>query len=371
MTLDLSLLPDGGVSWLDASGDHADIVLSTRIRLARNLEGYAFTNRARDGERLRVLAQVREAAGGITEMAHSVLVRVDELSLDDRLLLHERHLVSKELAGLPSAASGLNPADARGTVRSGAAVFLSGNVGVMVNEEDHLRIQALHSGFELSEAYAAAERLDREMGRLVPFAFHPEFGYLTACPTNTGTGMRASVLIHLPGLVLTKEIGKVLAGLQQMGLTYRGLYGEGSEVVGNFFQISNQMTLGRSEDELLDQLMRVVRHVIGQEEEARRVLLRDAGYIIEDKLWRAYGTLRYARSLTFDEAMNYLSGVRLAVGLKLMSGLSVYTLNKLLIFSQSAHLALAEGRTLSESEANLARARYVRQALANETGING
>ena len=361
MSLDLSLLPDGGVSWLDASGENADIVLSTRIRLARNLEGFAFTSRARDGERLRVLAQLREATGTVPAMAHSVLLRVDELPLDDRLLLHERHLVSKELAGL----------DPQHPVRSGAAVFLSGDVGVMVNEEDHLRIQALQSGFELSEAYAAAERLDREIGSRVPFAFHQEFGYLTACPTNTGTGMRASVLIHLPGLVLTKEIGKVLAGLQQMGLTYRGLYGEGSEVVGNFFQISNQTTLGKSEEDLLEHLMRVVRHVIEREEEARRVLLRDAGYIIEDKLWRAYGTLRYARSLTFDEAMNYLSGVRLAVGLKLISGLSVYTLNKLLIFSQSAHLAQAEGRTLTESDANLARARYVRQALATESGMNG
>ncbi len=361
MSLDLSMLPDGGVSWLDASGEHADIVLSTRIRLARNLEGFAFTSRARDGERLRVLSQVRDATGSVPSMTHSVLVRVDELTLEERQLLHERHLVSKELAGL----------DPQHPVRTGAAVFLSGDVGVMVNEEDHLRIQALQSGFEPSEAYAAAERLDREIGRQVPFAFHNEFGYLTACPTNTGTGMRASVLIHLPGLVLTKEIGKVLAGLQQMGLTYRGLYGEGSEVVGNFFQISNQTTLGRSEDELLDHLMRVVRHVIEREEEARRVLLRDAGYIIEDKLWRAYGTLRFARSLTFDEAMNYLSGVRLAVGLKLMSGLSVYTLNKLLIFSQSAHLAQAEGRSLTESEANLARARYVRQALATESGMNG
>src|SRR5438874_411913 len=149
------------------------------------------------------------------------------------------------------------------------------------------------------------------------------------------------------------------------------MYGEGSEVVGNFFQISNQTTLGRSEGELLDYLVRVVRHVIEREEEARRVLLRDAGFIIEDKLWRAYGTLRYARSLTFDEAMNFLSGVRLAVGLKLINGLSVYTLNKLLIFSQSAHLSHAEGRPLTESEANLARARYVRQALEEEAGTVG
>jgi protein arginine kinase len=361
MTIDLSLLPDGGVGWLDASGQHADIVLSTRIRLARNVEGYAFTAKARDGERLRVLTQVREAVGEIPEVEDSVLYRLDDLTAGDRALLHERHLVSKELAGL----------DAQHPLRSGAAVFLSDGLGVMVNEEDHLRLQALRSGFALQEAFAAIDRLDRNLGARLPYSFHAEFGFLTACPTNVGTGMRASVLIHLPGLVLTKEIGRVLAGLQQMGLTYRGLYGEGSEVVGNFFQISNQTTLGRSEDELLDQLLRVVGHVIEREEEARRVLLRDAGYIIEDKLWRAYGTLRYARSLTFDEAMNYLSGVRLAVGLKLVSGLSVYTLNKLLIFSQAAHLSYLEGRPLTESETNLSRARYVRKALEEEAGTVG
>jgi protein arginine kinase len=361
VTLDLSLLPDGGVSWLDASGEHPGIVLSTRIRLARNLEGFAFPGRARDGERLRVLSRVREAMDSMPSMRSHLLLRVDNLENEERLLLHERHLVSKELAGL----------DPQHPVRSGAAVFLGDGMGVMVNEEDHLRLQALRSGFALSEAFAGIERIDEELGSRVPFAYHEEFGFLTSCPTNTGTGMRASVLIHLPGLVLTKEIGKTLAGLQQMGLTYRGLYGEGSEVVGNFFQISNQTTLGRPEEEIIDQLMYVLRTVISREEDARRVLLRDAGYIIEDKLWRAYGTLRYARSLSFEEAMNYLSGVRLAVGLKLISGLSVYTLNKLLIFSQSAHLAYAEGKALTESEANLVRARYVRQLLADETGTNG
>ncbi|MDQ6887229.1 MAG: protein arginine kinase [Gemmatimonadota bacterium] len=361
MTIDLSLLPDGGVSWLDASGDQAGIVLSSRIRLARNLEGFAFSGRARDGERLRVLASVREAVQTTPAVQGSMLVRVDELPSEDRLLLHERHLVSRELAGL----------DPQHPVRSGAAVFLGDGLSVMVNEEDHLRLQALRSGFDLAEAYSAIERVDGELGRRMPYAWHEEFGFLTSCPTNAGTGLRASVLIHLPGLVLTKEIGKTLSGLQQVGLTYRGLYGEGSEVVGNFFQISNQTTLGRSEEDLLDHLNYVVRTVIGREEDARRVLLRDAGYIIEDKLWRAYGTLRYARSLTFEEAMNYLSGVRLAVGLKLISGLSVYTLNKLLIFSQSAHLAYTEGRSLTEGEANLVRARYVRQALADESGTHG
>lgn len=356
--LDLSLLPDGGVGWLDASGANADVVISTRMRLARNVSGYAFTGRAREGERLRMLAQVRDALGGVPALRGSVLVRLEDVSPQDRQLLHERHLISKELAGL----------DPQHPLRSGAAVFLGERVGLLVNEEDHLRLQSLQSGFAVSQAFEAVQRLDQELGSQVPYAFHREFGFLTACPTNVGTGLRASVLIHLPGLVLTKEIGKVLAGLQQMGLTYRGLYGEGSEVVGNFFQLSNQTTLGRSEDELQDLLVRVVRHVIAREEDARRVLVRDAGYIMEDKLWRAYGTLRYARSLSFEEAMNFLSGVRLAVGLKLISGLSVYTLNKLLIFAQSAHLSRLEGRTLTEAEANLSRAKYVRQALMSEGG---
>ena len=360
MSIDLSLLPDGGVSWLDASGENADIVISTRIRLARNVAGFPFAGRARDGERLRILSAVRDAVHQSQSTRDMQLMRVDELAADDRRLLHERHLVSKELAGL----------DPQHPVRSGAAVFLGDGLGVMVNEEDHLRMQAMRSGFSLPAAFSAVERAETELGGQVPYAYHEEFGFLTSCPTNTGTGMRASVLIHLPGLVLTKEISKVLAGLQHVGLTYRGLYGEGSEVVGNFFQISNQTTLGRSEEELLEDLSRVIRLLIQREEEARRVLLRDAGYIIEDKLWRAYGTLRYARSLSFDEAMNFLSGVRLAVGLKLITGLSVYTLNKLLIFSQSAHLAHAEGRALSESESNLVRARYVREALAAEAGTS-
>jgi len=359
--IDLSMLPDRGAGWLDASGDQSDIVLSTRIRLARNVSGYSFTPRARDGERLRILAQVKDAAATVPSLSDCMLIRVDELPTDDRLLLHEHHLVSRELAGI----------DAQQPLRSGAAVFLSSDVSVMVNEEDHLRIQSLKSGFATASAFASADRLEKELGRRVSYAFHPEFGFLTACPTNTGTGMRASVLIHLPGLVLTKEISKVLAGLQQMGLTYRGLYGEGSEVVGNFFQVSNQTTLGRSEEELLDHLTRVVAHVIEREQEARRVLLRDAKYIIEDKLWRSYGTLRYARSLSFEEAMNYLNNVRLAVGLKLISGLSVYTLNKLLIFSQTAHLAYLEGAVLSEKEANLARARHMRLALETEAGTSG
>lgn len=349
MSFDISLIPDGGAAWLDASGANSDIVISTRVRLARNVEGYAFTGRAREGERLRVLAQVRDAIGRIPALSNrtgsSMTIRVDELGSSDRALLYERHLISKDLKG------------------PGAALHIAGSASVMVNEEDHLRLQAMQSGFSIPQVFEQISDIDRDLGQQLPYAFHPEFGFVTACPTNVGTGLRASVLIHLPGLVLTKEIGKVLNGLQQMGLTYRGLYGEGSEVVGNFFQISNQTTLGRSENDLIDHLAGVVRLLIEKEEEARKVLVRDAGYILEDKLWRAYGTLRYARSLSFEEAMNLLSGVRLAVGLKLIDNLSVYTLNKLLVFSQPAHLAYVEGKKLDEDETSIARARFVRKTL--------
>src|SRR2546427_619866 len=199
-------------------------------------------------DRTAVLTRVEEASGASELLQGAVTIRLDQLERVDRQLLHERHLVSKELAGL----------DREARPRPGAALVVQGTVGVMVNEEDHLRLHGMRSGFALEDAYADLEGLDADLGRLLPFAFHPEFGYLTSCPTNAGTGLRASVLIHLPGLVLTKEVGKVLQGLAQVGLTFRGLYGEGSEVVGNFFQLSNQTTLGKSEDELLDHLGKIV-----------------------------------------------------------------------------------------------------------------
>jgi protein arginine kinase len=353
MTFDPESLPGGGLGWMDGSGEESAVVVSSRVRLARNVEGYAFSGRSREGERLRVFSQIRDALATAPATQDGVLVRVDQLKPTDRLLLHERHVVSKELAAL----------DVESEPRSGSAVFVGRDFSIMVNEEDHLRIQALRSGLDLERAFSDARDIDIEMGQRLPFAFHREFGFLTACPTNAGTGLRASVLVHLPALVLTKEIGRVLVGLQQVGLTYRGLYGEGSEVIGNLFQISNQTTLGRSEQDLLDYLQDIVRHVIEKEVEARKVLLRDAEYILEDKLWRAYGTLRYARSLSFEEAMNLLSGVRLAIGLKLIDGLSVYNLNELLVFTQLAHLAQREGRVLTEDEAGAVRATLVRETL--------
>jgi protein arginine kinase len=350
---------DAGLEWLDASGDHAPIVLSTRIRLARNLQGHAFGGRARLNDRTAVLRKVRDSLGASGTLRDATVQELDALAPRSGRLLLERRLISRELLGEGEGARGNGV---------GAAVVLADRapLSVMVNEEDHLRIQVLLSGLELAEAWNRVDLLDEELGQHLSYAYHPEFGFLTSCPTNVGTGLRASVLLHLPGLVLTKEIGKVLQGLSQMGLTFRGLFGEGSEVVGNFFQISNQVTLGKSEEQLVDHLDEVVRRVIGYEGEARRVLLRDAGAVTEDKVWRAYGLLRHARSLSFEELMNLLSGVRLGVGLKLLPGLSVYPLNKIMMFTQSAHLEEAAGRDLSPAESDAHRAAYVRGILQDE-----
>jgi protein arginine kinase len=359
--IDLTLLPDGGMAWLEASGPGSHLVVSTRVRLARNLRGHRFATRTDSREREAILAEVEKASGASNGLARAVNFRIDRLDREDRLLLHERHLVSRELAAQEPGAR----------VRVGSGLLVQDQASVMVNEEDHLRLQALRSGFALGATWDLVATLDAELGQRLAFAFHSEFGYLTSCPTNVGTGLRASVLVHLPGLVLTKEINKILQALTQVGLTFRGLYGEGSEVVGNLFQLSNQTTLGKSEPELLDQLGTLVGQVMEKEERARQILLRDATSILEDKVWRAYGLLRYARSLTFEEAMNLLSGVRLGVGLGLIPNVGMYALNKLLVFTQPGHLAAAHGRGLRDEELPVRRALYVRQVLEAEVGRGG
>lgn len=355
----MNQLNESGLGWLDASGEHPDIVLSTRIRLARNLQGYAFGGQARVNDRLAVLEQVKKGRARIPSMESSDLRELGTLAPRERMLLLERRLASRDLFG----ESGPD-----GATR-GAGIVLSSEspFSVMVNEEDHLRLQVLLSGLRLRDAWGFLDTLDDEMGHELPYAYHHEFGFLTSCPTNVGTGLRASVLMHLPGLVLTKEIGKVLQGLAQVGLTFRGLYGEGSEVVGNFFQVSNQTTLGKSEEDLVDHLDRIVRQVIQYEQQARQILLRDAGGVTEDKIWRAYGLLRFARSLSFEEFMNLLSGVRLGVSLKLLPGPRVRSLNRIMMFAQPAHLEEAAGRDLSPAESDAHRATLVRRLFAADT----
>ncbi len=354
---EFSAARDSGLSWLDASGEHAGIVLSTRVRLARNLQGHAFGPRARVNDRLAVFSQIDDARARVPLLAHAEIRDISTLSERLRRVLLERRLVSRELVGDGETAPG------KGT---GLVLSPDDPLSVMINEEDHLRLQSLLSGLRLKDAWSLLDSLDEQLGAEVPYAFHPEFGFLTSCPTNVGTGLRASVLVHLPALVLTKEIGKVLQALSQVGLTFRGLYGEGSEVVGNFFQLSNQTTLGKSEEDLVDHLDRMVRQVIHFETQARQVLLRDAGAVTGDKIWRAYGLLRYARALSFEELMNLLSGVRLGIGLKLLPGLRVYSLNKIMTFAQGAHLEEAAGRPLTSEERDLHRAAYVRRILAAE-----
>lgn len=347
-------LEDRGLDWLEPGGRDCEIVLSTRVRLARNLQGFAFAVRAGADDRQRVLERVEDALTGDSLLDEPAMWKMRGLEAGRRNLLLERHLVSRDLIGAET-----------GEAPAGAALALAGrsSLGLMINEEDHLRLQTLCNGLQLEAAWQQVDELDDRIGSRLSYAFHHDFGFLTSCPTNVGTGLRASVLVHLPGLVLTKEIQKVLQGISQVGLTYRGLYGEGSEVVGNFFQVSNQTTLGKSEEELVDHLGKIVGQVIQYEKQARAVLLREASSVLEDKVWRAYGILRHARGLPFDELMNLLSGVRLGLTLKLLRTPRVETLNRMMIFAQAAHLEQAAGRTLDEADANTFRAERVREAL--------
>ncbi len=357
---DLQSMPDFGLGWLDASGPSHDVVLSTRVRIARNLQGYPFSVRAKPSDRAAILSAVTDVLERSAPLADGVIVEIDQLSERQQEILLERHLVSRELVG-------------EDTTPSSTALVASTHepVGLMINEEDHLRLQSLMSGFNPRQTWRVVDALDEELGGELPYAFHHEFGHLTSCPTNCGTGLRASVLIHLPGLVLTKEINKVLQGISQVGLTFRGLYGEGSEVVGNLFQVSNQTTLGKSEEDLIDHLQKIVAQVVDYEQQARSILLRDAPNVIEDKVWRAYGLLCHARALGFDEMMNLLSGVRLGISLKLLSGPSVYVLNRTMVFAQNAHLEEASDSSLSDGELDIQRAFYVRTALAEADASAG
>jgi protein arginine kinase len=236
-------------------------------------------------------------------------------------------------------------------------------LSVMVNEEDHLRLQAIRAGFQVNEAHedlrSIDERLDRELG----FAFSKDFGYLTACPTNVGTGMRASVMFHLPALVFTKQIDKVFAGVTKINLAVRGFYGEGTQASGDFFQISNQITLGLAEVDILNALGRIVPKIVAYEREVRSHLLDKDRLRLEDKIWRALGTLRVARSISSEETMDLLSSVRLGVNLGLLTDVDIETVNELFILTQPAHLQKLEKRELEPLERDVTRAEYIRDKL--------
>jgi len=334
--------------WLSGEGPHAELVLSTRVRLARNLHSVPFTHRARDEQLQGVLSSVASAAERSGVFHDGLMLRMTDLAPVDRQILVERHLVSHELG------DGARP---RGLIIA-PDERLS-----LINEEDHLRLQAMTSGFQLAESWTLADAADDELDQSLDFAFSDEIGFLTSCPTNAGTGLRASVLVHLPALVLLDQIQKVLKSIMQVGLNVRGFWGEHSEVMGNLFQISNQTTLGRSERESIDTLERVTRQILEQEERAREQMMRDARIQVEDKVWRAYGHLRYCRSIHAREVINLCSAVRLGVALGLPGLCPLHIVNELLVLAQPAHLQRKYGGELTPTERNVYRAQLVRERL--------
>jgi protein arginine kinase len=283
-------------------------------------------------------------------------VNLAPLSQLDRQLLVERQLISRELA---------NSDGPRGVAFAPNEI-----ISVMVNEEDHIRLQVIRSGFALDEAWQDADRLDDKLEEKVPYAFSEELGYLTACPTNVGTGLRASVMLHLPALVLVKQIEKVFRALQKINLAVRGLYGEGSRASGDFYQISNQVTLGKSETTIINDIRDVIPNIIAYERQARQTLTRENQAFVIDKVKRAFGTLKHATMMTSEETMDLLSSVRLGVNLGLIDDINISDVNELFIHTQPAHLQKILGKELDSEERNSERARFLRNRLRSMDSMN-
>ena len=353
MTID-HFLKNSVTSWMSNEGEHADIAMSTRIRLARNLAEYRFP-----------YAFSEEEAKKVDETVSSILINSDKegqesfsyIDIQDtpdikRQILVEKHLIS------PLLAQGEHP----GSV----LVSPDEELSVMINEEDHLRIQSLQPGFRLQEAYEKANGLDSLLETKLPYAFHEKYGYLTSCPTNTGTGMRASVMVHLPALTITRQIDRIIPAISRFGMVVRGSYGEGSEALGNVYQISNQTTLGKSEHEILQELENLTLQVIEQERRARNAVKEQSPSALEDRIYRSLGVLTHARLLSTEEAAKCLSDVRLGIDLDLIKNIDMSVLNELMIFMQPAFLQQYAERPLRPNERDRARADLFRERLSNE-----
>jgi protein arginine kinase len=338
-------------AWLSGKGEEALVVLSTRVRLARNVAGCRFPTSADTDTKKRVVSYFDSAMTRSKSLSEGKYFKAADITEIDRDFLIERHLIS--------------PTFLNGDISKALFIGQAERVSIMVNEEDHLRIQALSAGFDPQGSWEMATRYDSEIGKYLEYDYDHDFGFMTACPTNAGTGMRASVLIHLPGLVLTREIDKVISKITRSGLLVRGFYGEGSEVLGNLFQVSNQNTLGISEIEILNQISRVTREIVEAEAAARQRLMDEAADMVEDKIWRAYGILKYARVLSSEEVMNLLSAVRLGHALKIIDFLNVALINEMLLLSQPAHLQMFYGQEMDPNKRDFVRAQMVREKLRN------
>ena len=352
--MNIKILLNRTTEWLRGKGPDADIVISSRIRLARNIVDIPFPERANKESRAEALRIVEEAIKSSKKMLGSLYVRLDQLDDIDKQFLVERHLISKHMS------------DASG--ESAVAVGKGEAISVMVNEEDHLRSQVLRSGFQLREAWDLIDELDDEFEGSIRYAFSPVYGYLTCCPTNVGTGMRASVMMHIPALVFSKQINQVLHAVLKLGLAVRGLYGEGTEPSGNLFQISNQVTLGMTEEDIIVGLEKVIRQIVAHERNARAALLKNKEEELQDRVWRAYGLLRNSRIISSKETIELLSALRLGVSLEILDRVDMSAINELFMHTQPAHLQEMVGRELDSDERDFFRAELIRKKLGGQRG---
>ncbi len=342
--------PKGTGEWLRGEGPEVDIVISSRVRLARNLSGYRFRNSCDREENRRINDTVRSVVISANLGEDLIYYELEPMNMIERDYLVERHLISKEHA------------EAEGP--RGVAICSGEALSIMVNEEDHLRIQYLQSGLKLSETWDAINRVDDLLSERLDFAFSPTLGYLTACPTNVGTAMRLSVMMHLPALEWTKQLRKVFKAVSKMNLAVRGLYGEGTRASGDFYQISNQVTLGKSEGEIIAIVDSVVRQIVRYERKVRQALLTQNRPNLEDRIWRAHSMLKGARIISSEETMSLLSSLRMGVNMGVVKDISIKTLNELFLETQPAHLQKSHGREISVRERDVMRASLVRKRLA-------
>lgn len=345
--------------WMRGTGPDSDVVISSRVRVARNLRHQPFPLLATSQQAEEVLDRLAEVSrtGKLGAYGPFDTILLSELSELDKRVLVEKHLISPNLANESRA----------------GAVVLSDNeaVSIMINEEDHLRIQCLYPGFQIGEAWALASGIDDIYEEAADYAFDEKRGYLTTCPTNVGTGIRASVMMHLPALVLTQQINRILSAVTQVGLAVRGLYGEGSEALGNLFQISNQVTLGQSEDEIIENLHGVARQIIEHERAARKRLLEESRIRIVDRVRRSYGILSHAAIMDSKEAAQRLSDIRLGADLGLLAGITPQVLNELLVMTQPGFLQQAFNEKMSPEQRDFRRAELIRNRLSGKNDHGG
>ena len=348
---DLQHFVNQPAEWLRAAGPDSDIVVSSRIRLARNLKGFPFLQKLSAPQKQEIVETMQDAVKHNSFLKQAYYLRFNQMTELDRQFLLERHLISREHA----------------SEQGEKAVAITPNevVSLMILEEDHLRLQAFQSGFNLFEAWRLVSQIDDEFEKKIEFSFSSTLGYLTACPTNVDTGLRASCMLHLPSLVLTKQVHKVLQALTKLNLAARGLYGEGTQATGNFFQFSNQMTLGQHEEEIIENLASVIRQVIEQEKEARQFLRDKKKSKFEDQIWRALGTLKTARVIASSEATQLLSLLQLGMQMEMIdSALTRQDMNSLFLLIQPAHLQRVTGKMLGSTDRDMRRAELIREKLA-------